>query len=479
MGTKQKVKKEQEPGPAIRSEARFIPEWPVGQLVPSPYQVRRDMDVEELAANIRQFGIMHPLTAREIPGKEAYELIAGHRRLAAAKVAGRETVPVIQVTCDDRAAAEMCVAENMQRVNLSPLEEAECVKALLDTGHTAQDVADRLGKSRMWVSRRSNLLNLCSEIRKAIADPQSNVSLMPVEGMELLAALPKEMQKKLGDQFKYSTPTVAEIKRRIDGYMRNLDKTPFDMAECETCNCRTGCQPELFEVKGAGKLGRCMNAACWEKKKKETIIARVDAIKKKAQGAVIFSGDYNLRETVKGVRPDWDINKCKKTDKGAVEAYELDEDGNSKTVWIRKGKGDSDGGEAPKPKQPTPEQKRMAKVCRRVAEMINATTGSNRKQPNPLRDLTAETILSIIAVTGTRFNHDTPHAIGYAETNDKTPDAIKDEVWDMVAPVILRRISYNTIIECAKHYDEAVAVGMRIFGIDKKTLDGMVETAGK
>ena len=245
---------------ATAIEKSYDPAVKVDLITSSRYQTRKTLgDIGSLAADIAVHGILNPVTIRKVAFD--FELIAGHRRLQAAKEAGLATVPAIVVTCDESTAAEMCVVENMQRLDLTPIEEAEGVKALLDTGHTRKDAADRLGRSEKWVARRANLLNLIPEIKEKVGDDEDVIGLIPLAGLELIASMPSEVQESLVKYFwDYGGITIGQIEGQICRMMRDLAKAPFRTADCQNCQKRTGAQPDLFD---ANMSGRARSETAW------------------------------------------------------------------------------------------------------------------------------------------------------------------------------------------------------------------------
>src|SRR5919204_246 len=135
---------------------------PIEEIVPNPEQPRRHFDEEALASlaeSIRRHGLLQPLVARRIAGR--YELVAGERRLRAAGLAGLATVPVIVREARPGERLELALIENLQRENLSALEEAEAYRHLLDTyGLTQDEIAARVGKTRPTISNALRLLGL-------------------------------------------------------------------------------------------------------------------------------------------------------------------------------------------------------------------------------------------------------------------------------------------------------------------------------
>lgn len=149
---------------------------PVERLVPGPFQPRRRFDAEdlaELAESIREQGVLQPVLVRRGPDGESYEIIAGERRWRAAQLAQLHEIPVLVREFDDRTAMEIALVENVQRRDLTALEEAEGYNRLIeDYGHSQEDIARAVGKSRSHVANTLRLLNLSAEVRSLLEDGQ-------------------------------------------------------------------------------------------------------------------------------------------------------------------------------------------------------------------------------------------------------------------------------------------------------------------
>lgn len=143
---------------------------PIEFLKPSPFQPRRlfsDEELDGLADSIRAKGVMQPLLVRLSPGQtQSYEIIAGERRWRAAQRAGLHELPVLVRDLSDRDTLEVALLENVQREDLSALEEAEGYQRLIDDfGHTQQELADTIGKSRSHIANLLRLLSLPPTVR--------------------------------------------------------------------------------------------------------------------------------------------------------------------------------------------------------------------------------------------------------------------------------------------------------------------------
>lgn len=152
-------------------QGRQLTELPVASIVPNPNQPRKtfsDESIAELAQSIKQVGLIQPLVVRK--NGDAYELIAGERRLRAARSLGLEKVTcIVDSSTQDSDSALMAVVENLQREDLNYFEEAECYKALLDgLGLTQENLAERLGKSQSFIANKLRMLKISMQVREVI-----------------------------------------------------------------------------------------------------------------------------------------------------------------------------------------------------------------------------------------------------------------------------------------------------------------------
>lgn len=158
---------------ALQSESTGSLFLPLSQIEPYTNQPRKNFDEEalqDLADSIREHGILQPLTVRKL-SSGYYQIIAGERRWRAARIAGLTQVPAIVIEADDRKMVELALIENLQREDLSPIEEAEGYKTLMDNYQlTQEEAAARVGKSRSAVANALRLLGLCTDVRKLLED---------------------------------------------------------------------------------------------------------------------------------------------------------------------------------------------------------------------------------------------------------------------------------------------------------------------
>ena len=135
-------------------EDKKVMEIPIENIVPNPYQPRKvfsDSALEELSKSIQEYGVLQPITVRQ--KDNGYELVAGERRLRAAKLAKLETIPAIINNMSDQHSAVLALLENLQREDLNPIEEALAYQSLLQTrGLSHYQLAKKLGKSKSYVT---------------------------------------------------------------------------------------------------------------------------------------------------------------------------------------------------------------------------------------------------------------------------------------------------------------------------------------
>lgn len=169
---------------------------PIDRITPNPFQPRKQFDtteLEELAASIREKGILQPILVRR--QGEAFQIIAGERRFRASQLAGKDTIPALirdQVT--DREMREDALIENIIRVQLNAIEEAEAYQELiLSCGYTHEQLSDRLGKSRPAITNSLRLLKLHPQIRERVVAGDLSAGHARV-----LAPLSEERQLLLG-----------------------------------------------------------------------------------------------------------------------------------------------------------------------------------------------------------------------------------------------------------------------------------------
>lgn len=184
---------------------------PVDQIRPNPYQPRHDFEPQalaELAASIRLHGVLQPVTVRESPDGQGYQLVAGERRLRAAKLAGLPTIPATVRPCSERELLELALIENLQREDINPIEAATSYRRCLDEfGLTQEELAERVGKSRSAVANTLRLLRLSAVVQAMIAEGR----LTEGHGRALLALESEAEQLAVAERIEQQQLNVREV----------------------------------------------------------------------------------------------------------------------------------------------------------------------------------------------------------------------------------------------------------------------------
>ncbi|MGE5677745.1 MAG: nucleoid occlusion protein [Pseudomonadota bacterium] len=146
---------------------------PIDEIAPNPYQPRKEFcgsSLEELAASIKEYGVLQPVNVRKIGGN-GYELVSGERRLRATRLAGMEVIPAVVIEVVEQDSAVIALIENLQREDLNFMEEAEGYHNLIsDHGMTQEELAKKVGKKQSTIANKLRLLKLNNKIKKTILE---------------------------------------------------------------------------------------------------------------------------------------------------------------------------------------------------------------------------------------------------------------------------------------------------------------------
>lgn len=265
---------------------------PLARIVASTTNPRRHFDaakLAELAESIRTSGVHQPVLLRPLPGarvaetasmdpRPEYELVSGERRYRASQQAGADSIPAMVRALTDDQVLEIQLVENLQRDDLQPLEEAEGYDRLMhahDPALTAEQIGQRIGKSRSYVYGRLKLLALCPEGQQALREGRIQAAVA-----EAIARIPdtRVQAQALGNVYNPMTGdamSVREARALIQRqYMLRLAEAPFPLDQalghvpfapaCTQCHKRTGADPDLFADTGNADL--CLDMACFREK---------------------------------------------------------------------------------------------------------------------------------------------------------------------------------------------------------------------
>jgi ParB family chromosome partitioning protein len=230
---------------------------PVIQLTRGSYQPRRHFDpeqLEELAQSIRSHGIVQPIVVRPI-SHEKYEIVAGERRWRAAQLAGIETIPCLVKSYSDEQTAEIATLENVNRVDLNPIEEAQAYQRLIqEFGYIHEEIAAAVGKVRSKITNSLRLLKLEPQIQQWLMDNQLS------EGHgKVLAGLPPRQQLHYAQCCLDKQWSVRRLENEIKHYQQplkddNTKKDPNIAALERQLTDKTGCPTLIHHASGKGEL---------------------------------------------------------------------------------------------------------------------------------------------------------------------------------------------------------------------------------
>ena len=188
----------------------------IDRISPNPEQPRLTFDetsLEELAASIREHGVLQPILVRPLDGGD-YQLIAGERRWRASRAAGLDTIPALVEEIDDDTALEISIIENLQREDLSPLEEASMYDRMVrDHGYSVRRLAQKLGKDKGYLENRLRLADAPEEIRELVSLRKDTLS----HAYELLKVDDPKKRKRLAAQVARGELTLIKLRDRIEG----------------------------------------------------------------------------------------------------------------------------------------------------------------------------------------------------------------------------------------------------------------------
>ncbi len=205
-----------EPRPAPQEGDGFL-EVAVDAIASNPDQPRRTFDkaaLEELAASMRELGVLQPLLLQRRP-KGRFELIAGERRLRAARLAGLGRVPAVVVQTDPRGSLERALVENLHRADLNPIEEGSAYRQLIDEGGLTQEaLANRLGRSRVSITNALRLLDLPTSSQRLMAEGRLSAG----HGKALLGLQGNPFQERLARRAVQEGLSVRETEDLVRRY---------------------------------------------------------------------------------------------------------------------------------------------------------------------------------------------------------------------------------------------------------------------
>jgi ParB family transcriptional regulator, chromosome partitioning protein len=203
----------------------------IDRIEPNPEQPRLAMDeatLNELAASIREHGVLQPILVRPLDGTR-FQLIAGERRWRASRIAGLETIPALVEEIDDDTALEISIIENLQREDLSPLDEAAMYDRMVrEHGYSIRKLADKLGKDKGYLENRLRLADAPVEVRELVSLRKDTLS----HAYELMKVDDPKKRRRLAEQVGRGELTLVKLREKIDG-RRTPRKAAVDAGEVD------------------------------------------------------------------------------------------------------------------------------------------------------------------------------------------------------------------------------------------------------
>jgi ParB/RepB/Spo0J family partition protein len=336
-------------------------------LLDDPANVRpkKDEDIAGLAQSIQTVGLLHaPIVRPDPEEKGKYRIVAGCRRIKAMRRLQWESVACMVLSGgeDEPNPDVVRVVENHQRKDLTPLQEAAAVRALLDEGLEIATVARSLGRSKAWVVRHSSLTDLSDVWTRAVNDPEDPISRWPPSHLELVSRFPAETQDRMMEYWRkhwpYSTPpALRDLDQVCAGFQQLLKAAPWDLEDetvlpeagaCSACPKRSSQHLELFPEElpvGEGKTvkgDRCLDDACWARKASAFLARRVEELREKHPDLVLVNNnehpsgrDLSEQFPDRAIVDAWEVVRCNKSDENAQAALVVSGPGLGRLQYIK------------------------------------------------------------------------------------------------------------------------------------------------
>ena len=206
---------------------------PIDHIEPNPEQPRMVFEPEalnELAASIREHGVLQPILVRPL-GPNTYQIVAGERRWRASRLAGLETIPALIEEIDDDTALEISIIENLQREDLTPLDEAAMYDRMVhEHGYSIRKLADKLGKDKGYLENRLRLADAPPEIRELVSLRKDSLS----HAYELMKVEDPKKRRRLAEQVARGELTLIKLRDKIEGRRSRPGAAEDDGAVMET-----------------------------------------------------------------------------------------------------------------------------------------------------------------------------------------------------------------------------------------------------
>ena len=299
-------------GSPLPQASADLPEQQIAldSIVPNDFNPRRnfsEQSLRELADNMTRVGLIHAVTLRSrSDGQEGYSLVCGERRFRAARLAGWETIRAKICPMSDAEAEDFAIAENLQREDITPFEQGQAFKRLIDTRrYDVGTLALHFGRTRDFVLSRIRLLDLIPEVIELLNSEEINIS----QALEL-CRYEKEIQRevydgyfKMGLDCHWRHLRAKELRSRLAGmYLSQLNSYRFDKTECMSCASNRANQVLFADC---GDCNVCQNRACMKRKNTEYLIAEAKRLLSECPGIRIgYFEDCSQGEVLQALRDE-------------------------------------------------------------------------------------------------------------------------------------------------------------------------------
>ena len=274
----------------------------LASIQPSGYNPRKNFDEEsiaELAESIRQQGVLQPIGVRPIADNRL-EIVFGERRYRASLMAGLEEIPAIVMEISDETAEEMAVTENLQRKDVTPIEEANAYQKLIESGrHDVHSLAVQFGKNENYIRTRLKFVSLIPEIARLLEQDELTISVA-TEICRYGEDIQHDIyEKHLKEDLMYSSwrgLKASEVAKKIEhNYTADLKRYFFDKTVCLSCPHNTNNMMLFCEE---GSCGNCANRKCLEEMNALYLAEKAVQLMEQRPLALLCRGIYNCNEKV-------------------------------------------------------------------------------------------------------------------------------------------------------------------------------------
>ena len=436
------------------------------------------IELAELAETLRMHGMLSPVIVRPNPKKKgAFTLIAGERRLRAAISLDWKNVEAKELAdLTDAEAAEIQLIENLQRVNLTPWEEAHQIEQLINAtpGARIEDIALKVGRSPRWVAVRAALGKLEPALRALLVDQDWPLSHLPLLAPIPLVAQPavlariRQIQEQnwcdhVREKGKYkSVPcapsyrdlagTLADFERLLSSASWKLDD-PWLLAEagsCDQCPKRSSAEASLFPEFTDPKDDRCLDAGCWNAKRMALVALNISKLHEKGTQPVLLKGygqfDQKAVEEQLGpveIKSQSDFTDCKKSDPDATPAVIVSGDDAGKVKYVKpvRAYGSQTNGKAKRVNQETGEKEELSTKDRLAALKLKRQCAAAELWSETLEQLhpPLDTIYPLIVHFGAFITKRGRGGLDWKEFDCRLhPGQVA--AWDQLCPIFQSRI---------------------------------------